>query len=257
MKIAISSTGEDLRSEIDTRFGRCQYFLIVDIEDDQIKSSLAVENEGAIQGHGAGIKAAQQIGELKAEAVITGNLGPNATTILSQLGIKAYQASGPAEDAVKKFISKELSEISEIAEPHAGMPAQEQVTPAQEQTETPAQEQVKSERMFFPLLNKNGMDSEISPHFGHAPFFGLYDTGTKELTITENTLEHTDPSKSPVDQIVESVNPTTVFAQGIGGRAIGLFDEKGISLKTGPYRIVKEAIEHLDSLEDLTTSCGH
>ena len=242
MKIAISSTGQDLQSDIDLRFGRSQYFLIVDIENNEIKNSLAIENEGAIQGHGAGVKAAQQIGEAGVEAVITGNLGPNATNILSQLGIKAYQASGAAEDAVKKFINKELSEISEIAEPHSGMPVQEQV---------------KSERIFFPLLNNNGLESEISPHFGHAPFLGLYDMKSRQLSIKENVLEHTDPNKSPVDQIIEAVNPTIVFAQGIGSRAIGLFSEKGVSLKTGPYKTVKEAIENMSSLEDLTTSCGH
>jgi predicted Fe-Mo cluster-binding NifX family protein len=241
MKIAISSDGESIESAVDQRFGRCKYFLIVEIDGKEIKGVKAVENEGAIQGHGAGIKAAQQIGDLGVEAVITGNLGPNATNVLGELGIKAYQASGPAREALEKFISDGLEEIKEIAPAHSG---------AQPDKGT-------SERIFFPLLEDKGMDSEISQHFGHAPFFGLYDTGTKELKITENTLDHTDPDKSPVDQIVEAVNPTTVFALGIGGRAIGLFNEKGIALKTGDYKTVKEAIENLDKLEEQTQSCGH
>ena len=119
------------------------------------------------------------------------------------------------------------------------------------------QKESSGEKIFFPLLDNKGMDSEISGHFGHAPFFGLYDTKTKKLTITENKLSHTDPNKSPVDQIVEAVNPTTVFALGIGGRAIGLFQEKGICLKTGDFKTVKEVIENLDKLESQTQSCGH
>ena len=242
MKIAISCTEDKIESPIDQRFGRCAYFLIVEVEDKKIKNVKAIENQGAIQGHGAGIKAGQQLGDEGVEAVITGNLGPNATNVLGQLGVKSYHASGPAKEAVEKFVKGELDEITDIAQPHSGMAQQKESS---------------GEKIFFPLLDNKGMDSEISGHFGHAPFFGLYDTKTKKLTITENKLSHTDPNKSPVDQIVEAVNPTTVFALGIGGRAIGLFQEKGICLKTGDFKTVKEVIENLDKLESQTQSCGH
>ena len=54
MKIAISCTEDKIESLIDQRFGRCKYFLIVDVEDNEVKDVKAVENQGAIQGHGAG-----------------------------------------------------------------------------------------------------------------------------------------------------------------------------------------------------------
>ena len=100
------------------------------------------------------------------------------------------------------------------------------------------------------------MDSEISQHFGHAPFFGSYDLEKKELKIIENDLNHTDPDKSPIDQIQEVVNPTIIFAKGIGGRAIELIAEKGIALKTENFNTVKEVIENWDKLEDQTQNCG-
>ncbi|MBU0615607.1 MAG: hypothetical protein KJ601_05945, partial [Nanoarchaeota archaeon] len=103
----------------------------------------------------------------------------------------------------------------------------------------------------------NGEESEISEHFGHAPFFGVYDTEKKELKIIKNDLDHTDPSKSPIDQIEEAVNPTTIFAKGIGGRAIGIIAGKGLKLKTGPYITVRDAIQNLDKLVDQTQGCGH
>ena len=237
MKIAISSTGKTLDDDIDQRFGRCKYFIIADTEN-KVK---AVENQGAIQGHGAGIKASQQIGELGVEAVITGNLGPNATDVLNQLGIKAYHSSGTVKDAIDAFKNNKLKEINEIGPQHPGI----------------VQKENKGEKIFFPLLDNKGMDSKISPHFGHAPFFGMYDTEIKGLTITENDLDHTDPAKSPIDQIEDAVNPTTIFAKGIGGRAIQLIAEKGITLKTGDYDTVKEVIENLDKLEKLTEGCGH
>ena len=240
MKIAISSDGETIESKIDQRFGRCKYFLIVNTEDKE--NVTAVENEGAIEGHGAGIKAAQQIGELGVEIVITGSLGPNATGVLDKLEIKAYHASGIVKEAVESFEKDELEEIKEIAEPHSGT--------AEDKVST-------EERIFFPLLDDKGEDSEISQHFGHAPFFGVYDVNKKELKIIVNDLDHTDPSKSPIDQIEEAVNPTTIFAKGIGGRAINIIAEKGLSLKTGDYNTVKEAIANLDKLKDQAQSCGH
>ena len=45
MKIAISATGTTLDAEVDPRFGRCQYFIIVDPETMQFE---ALENSGAI-----------------------------------------------------------------------------------------------------------------------------------------------------------------------------------------------------------------
>jgi len=240
MRIAISSTGESTFSDIDQRFGRCKYFIVVDLEGNKVKNTEAVENKGAIQGHGAGIKAAQQIVELHVNTVITGQLGPNALDVLTQFNIKAYHAEGKIEESVKGFAHGKITEITKAVEAHSGLTMHK-----------------STKKILFPLLDNNEEDSEISDHFGHAPFFGLYDTTTKKLTIVENILDHTDPSKSPVDQIKESFNPTTVFAKGIGARAIGLFSENGINLKTGHYNKIKEVVSNLNKLRDITEGCGH
>lgn len=241
MKVAITADGEKLHSKVDQRFGRCPYFIVMDVKGNEIGTFDAIKNEGAEQGHGAGIKAAEQMGELKVEAVITGQLGPNATKVLSELGIKAYSGAGVITDVLDQFVENKLEEINDVAEAHGGSISTES----------------SNEKIFFPLLDDNGLDSEISQHFGHAPFFGLYDVKSKDLKIIKNDLDHTDPSKSPIDQIEEAVNPTTIFAKGIGGRAIGLIQEKGLGLKTGNYCTVKEVIENLDKLENQTQDCGH
>ncbi len=115
----------------------------------------------------------------------------------------------------------------------------------------------QNQRLFIPLLNDNGINSEISLHFGHAPYFGLYDFNSKELKIIKNNLDHSSPDKSPVDQIVESMNPTIVFAEDMGMRAINLFAENNIEIKAGPYKIVKEVLDNFDNLKKLDNSCGH
>src|SRR3972149_1144940 len=101
MKIAVSTTGKDLDSQIDPRFGRCQYFIFVDPETMEFEAS---ENEGLMASGGAGVQAAQLIVQRGATALITGNLGPNAASALSASGIKVYLVSpGTVKDVIEGY----------------------------------------------------------------------------------------------------------------------------------------------------------
>ena len=122
MKIAISSTGKNLESEVDARLGRCPYFLIVDIEDKKIKQTKAIENLAAGQAGGAGITAAQIVANEKVEAIISVNLGPRAYDVFNQLDIKIYQGQGKVKEVIQQFIDGKLKQISEPTGPqHMGM----------------------------------------------------------------------------------------------------------------------------------------
>ena len=121
MKIAISSMGENLESEVDTKFGRCPYFLIAEIEDKEVKNVKAIENTAAGQMGGAGITAAEIVANEKVDAVISANLGPRALSVFEQFGIKIYQGQGIIKDVIQKFIEGELTEITESTGPmHMG-----------------------------------------------------------------------------------------------------------------------------------------
>jgi len=101
MKIAMSATGPTLGAEIDPRFGRCQYFIIVDPETMQFE---ALENSSAMAGGGAGISTAQTIAGKGIEAVLTGNCGPNAYQVLSAAGIKVFTGiAGKVQDAIEGY----------------------------------------------------------------------------------------------------------------------------------------------------------
>ena len=117
MKIAVSSTGKDLESEVDLRFGRCPFFLIVEIGDKEIKNVKAIENTAAAQMGGAGITAAEMVANEKVGAVITTNLGPRASQVFQQLGIKVYQAQGKIKEAIQQFIDGKLIKINEATGP--------------------------------------------------------------------------------------------------------------------------------------------
>ncbi len=120
MKIAISSTGKGLDSQIDPRFGRCQYFILVDPETMEFE---VFENEGLMASGGAGVQAAQSIVQKGAKALITGNLGPNAASALSASGIKVYLVSGgTVKEVAEAFKGGKLQEASgATVPPHFGM----------------------------------------------------------------------------------------------------------------------------------------
>jgi len=120
MKIAVSSTGKDLNSQIDPRFGRCQYFIIADPENMEFE---AFDNGGLMASGGAGVQAAQLIVQRGATALITGNLGPNAASALSASGIKIYLVpGGTVKDVIEGYKSGSLREASgATVPPHFGM----------------------------------------------------------------------------------------------------------------------------------------
>ena len=120
MKIAVSSTGKNLDSQLDPRFGRCAYFLVVDSDAMQFE---AYSNESASMGGGAGIQAAQFLASKNVQAVITGNCGPNAVQTLNAAGIKLYVGhQGTVKDVVQRYVTGGLKPVDEpTVDGHWGM----------------------------------------------------------------------------------------------------------------------------------------
>ena len=103
MKAAVTSVGTNLDSRIDERFGRARYFIIVDTDSDEVLGVIDnLENQHA--AHGAGMQAAQSVLEAGVEWLLTGNIGPNAFSVLSRGGVNVGSgASGTVRDAIEKL----------------------------------------------------------------------------------------------------------------------------------------------------------
>ncbi len=102
MKIIITATGTNLESEVDPRFGRAQYFLLVDTETEEI---LPIDNDQNLQAaSGAGIQSAEAIVKNEAEVLLTGHCGPKAFRALTSAGVKiVHGVEGSVKTAIDKF----------------------------------------------------------------------------------------------------------------------------------------------------------
>lgn len=107
MKIAVSSSGVDLNSEVDPRFGRAHYILIVDSDDLSFEVIDNSENLNALKG--AGIQTAAAISNKGAGVLLTGHCGPNAFKVLKTAGVRvANNAQGKVSEAIKAYLSGKL-----------------------------------------------------------------------------------------------------------------------------------------------------
>lgn len=107
MKIAVTSVGTSLDSEVDPRFGRAAYIIIVDSDTFAFEAVDNQENVNALKG--AGIQAAKAVSEKGAKVLLTGFCGPNAFKAMNaaKIGV-ANNASGSVREAVKAYLDGKL-----------------------------------------------------------------------------------------------------------------------------------------------------
>ena len=111
MKIAISSSGLNMESPVDPRFGRAKQFILFDPDRGSFEVIDNKINQNAAQG--AGIQSAQQIVNSGADILITGNCGPKAFKVLSAAAVKVYTCQDKSVmEAVALFRAGKLVESS-------------------------------------------------------------------------------------------------------------------------------------------------
>jgi predicted Fe-Mo cluster-binding NifX family protein len=106
--IAVSANAKDIDASLETRFGRAQYFVLVDPDTMEWEG---LDNELGLKApRGAGIQTAQLMAQNRINTVITGNCGPKAFEVLKAVGINViYEANGTVRQAIDKVKRGELS----------------------------------------------------------------------------------------------------------------------------------------------------
>lgn len=111
MKLAVTAKGQELDSGADPKFGRCSYFLLIDTESMEFES---MRNSSKSARGGAGVQAAETLSNNGADAVATGNVGPNAFDALEAAGIDIYTgASGTVKNVVEDYQEGRLTKTGE------------------------------------------------------------------------------------------------------------------------------------------------
>lgn len=111
MKLLLSVTSPKFDSDLDPRFGRAAYYLIVDLDTMDWD---AVENPALNASGGAGIQAAQFVSERQCEVVLSGDFGPNAFNALKAAGVGMYRYGSAAsvEQAIDLYKAGKLETLA-------------------------------------------------------------------------------------------------------------------------------------------------
>ena len=89
MKVAVSSEGPGLESQVDPMFGRAGGFVIVDMQT--MRTDYVDNGASQAAAQGAGIQTAERLAGLGVQAVMSGYIGPKAFSALRAAGLDVYQ----------------------------------------------------------------------------------------------------------------------------------------------------------------------
>ena len=100
MKVAITSTGDNLESKLDQRFGRCGYFIIYDTET---KATEFIPNPNKDAQEGAGPASVQLVASRDIQKIISGEFGIKIKPLLDSLKIQMIVLKQP-EKSIREII---------------------------------------------------------------------------------------------------------------------------------------------------------
>jgi predicted Fe-Mo cluster-binding NifX family protein len=113
MKIAVATDDDKgLEAVLSQHFGRCPYYVVVDIDDGEIKGVETVQNP-FYGSHGEPGEVPNFIKNLGVEVMIAGGMGPRAIGFFEQFGVQAVTGvSGVVKEVVRAFVNGEIEGAS-------------------------------------------------------------------------------------------------------------------------------------------------
>jgi predicted Fe-Mo cluster-binding NifX family protein len=116
IRIAVSSeSNQGMESSVGSHFGRCPYFVLVDVEEREVLAVNTVENPFFAQhqpGQVPGFILSQGV-----DVMLTGGMGRRAIAFFQQFNIKPVTgAQGTIAQALEQYLGGELQEAEPCAE---------------------------------------------------------------------------------------------------------------------------------------------
>ncbi|MGD2163250.1 MAG: NifB/NifX family molybdenum-iron cluster-binding protein [Anaerolineales bacterium] len=112
MRIAIAAMdNQGLDGQVSHHFGRCPYFVLVDVENNKIEATKIIENP-FFRGHEPGMVPGF-IREQNADVMISGGMGRRAIGFFQEYGVQAATgAAGTIRSALEAYLCGELPEAA-------------------------------------------------------------------------------------------------------------------------------------------------
>lgn len=96
-------------------------------------------------------------------------------------------------------------------------------------------------KICIPTMGKGGLDDRVGEHFGRVPTYTVVDLDTNEVKVVPNTSHHMGGQGDP-PEIMAREGVTIMICQGLGRRAISMFEELGIDVYIGASGTVEETV---------------
>jgi len=117
---------QGLDGQMSQHFGRCPYYLIVDVEGDEIKKTDSIDNP-YYNNHVPGM-VPQFINEQRANVMIAGGMGPRAIDMFSNLGMEVVTgAIGNVGNILQAYLRGEISGVEPVSYTHLTLPTSDLV----------------------------------------------------------------------------------------------------------------------------------
>lgn len=112
MKIAVTAENNNgLESTVAQHFGHAPYFMLIEVENGEVKAAQSIANPFAEQHQPGQIPGF--IKEQNADVMLSGGMGGRAIQFFSEYGIKtATGASGTVRQALENFLGGKLTEAA-------------------------------------------------------------------------------------------------------------------------------------------------
>jgi predicted Fe-Mo cluster-binding NifX family protein len=119
-KIALAcEDNQGLSGQMSQHFGRCPYYLIVDVEGDEIKKTDSVNNP-YYNNHVPGM-VPQFINERGVDVMIAGGMGPRAIDMFTNLGMEVVTgAIGNVGNVLQAYLRGEISGVEPCEHDYPG-----------------------------------------------------------------------------------------------------------------------------------------
>ena len=100
-------------------------------------------------------------------------------------------------------------------------------------------------RIAISAANQNGLDSLVSEHFGRCLCFVLIDVEGQEIKAVLNVDNPYYGNHAPgqVPAFISSQGANVMLTGGMGGRAVGFFQQYNIEAVTGASGSVRQALQ--------------